>query len=196
MAALRTWLARRIDEASTDGAEAEQRSRRLDSDAAAVQVLTVHRAKGLEFPIVYCPYLWDAGSRDYLGEPVVFHDPVDGERRKLDVGGDTGDLAYEVHFNACKVERRGEDLRHLYVALTRAKHQAVIWWAGVQDCQHSALWGACFLARDAERRRKPSSPGGRGEPRDDEDAKCARACASSRRGLISVGAAGLAEGQS
>jgi exodeoxyribonuclease V beta subunit len=60
LAALRTWLARRIDEVSTDGAEAEQRSRRLDSDAAAVQVLTVHRAKGLEFPIVYCPR-WRAG---------------------------------------------------------------------------------------------------------------------------------------
>ena len=165
LAALRAWLARRIDEVSTEGAEAEQRSRRLDSDAAAVQVLTVHRAKGLEFPIVYCPYLWDAGSRDYLGEPVVFHDPADGEQRKLDVGGDTGDLAYEVHFNASKVERRGEDLRHLYVALTRAKHQAVIWWAGVRDCQHSAL-GRLLLAEGPN---GDVSPSGRpSEPKDEE----------------------------
>ena len=37
----------------------EERARRLESDAEAVQVITIHRSKGLEFPIVYCPYLWD-----------------------------------------------------------------------------------------------------------------------------------------
>ena len=74
LAALRAWLARRIDEPTPEGAEAEQRSRRLDSGADAVQVLTVHRAKGLEFPIVYCPYLWDPATLDRIGGPVVFHD--------------------------------------------------------------------------------------------------------------------------
>ena len=165
LAALRTWLARRIDEASTDGAEAEQRSRRLDSDAAAVQVLTVHRAKGLEFPIVYCPYLWDPGWRDHVGEPVVFHDPAAGEQRKLDVGGDRGDLAYDRHYQASRDEKRGEDLRHLYVALTRAKHQAVIWWAGVQECQHSAL-GRLLLAKEPNGH-VPAS-GRSSEPKDGE----------------------------
>jgi len=183
LAALRAWLARRVDEVGSEGAEAEQRSRRLDSDAAAVQVLTVHRAKGLEFPIVYCPYLWDAGSRDRLGEPVVFHDPADGDRRKLDVGGDIEDLAYEMHYNACKVERRGEDLRHLYVALTRAKHQAVIWWAGVRDCQHSAL-GRLLLVRgpngDVKASGRPS------EPKDEEVEAELRRLAARASGLISV----------
>ena len=46
---------------AVETADAEDRSRRLDSDADAVQVLTIHRAKGLEFPVVYCPYLWDSG---------------------------------------------------------------------------------------------------------------------------------------
>jgi exodeoxyribonuclease V beta subunit len=183
LAALRAWLARRIDEVGAEGAEAEQRSRRLDSDAAAVQVLTVHRAKGLEFPIVYCPYLWDAGSRDHLGEPVVFHDPADRERRKLDVGGDSGDLAYEVHFNTCKVERRGEDLRHLYVALTRAKHQAVIWWAGVQDCQHSAL-GRLLLVRGPNG--DVGASGRPNEPKDEEVEAELRRLAAHAPGLISV----------
>ena len=42
----------------------EDRSRRLESDSEAVQVLTIHRSKGLEFPIVYCPYLWNEGWID------------------------------------------------------------------------------------------------------------------------------------
>jgi exodeoxyribonuclease V beta subunit len=183
LAALRAWLARRTDEAGSEGAEAEQRSRRLDSDAAAVQVLTVHRAKGLEFPVVYCPYLWDAGSRDRAGEPVVFHDAADGDRRKLDVGGDIEDFAYEMHYNASKVERRGEDLRHLYVALTRAKHQAVIWWAGVRDCQHSAL-GRLLLMRGPSGDVKPS--GRPSEPKDEEVEAELRRLAARAPGLISV----------
>jgi len=183
LAALRAWLARRIDEVSSEGAEAEQRSRRLDSDAAAVQVLTVHRAKGLEFPIVYCPYLWDAGSRDRLGEPVVFHDTADKDRRKLDVGGDGDDWAYGAHYTASKAERRGEDLRHLYVALTRARHQAVIWWAGVRDCQHSAL-GRLLLARGPGGDVQPS--GRPSEPKDAEVEAELRRLAGRAPGLISV----------
>ncbi len=148
MAALRAWLARRIGEAASEAADVEQHSRRLDSDSDAVEILTVHRAKGLEFPIVYCPFLWDSAVRTNRGGPVVFHDADDGDRRKLDVGGLQGDPVYEQHYSASQAEDRGEDLRHLYVALTRAKHQAVIWWAGANGCQYSAL-GRLLLARSA-----------------------------------------------
>ncbi len=57
--ALRGWLAHRISAAETEDAE-DERTRRLESDADAVQVLTIHRSKGLEFPVVYCPYLWES----------------------------------------------------------------------------------------------------------------------------------------
>ena len=45
------------------------------------------------------------------------------------------------------LEERGEELRLAYVALTRAKHQAVIWWAGAWDSQHSPL-GRLLLASE------------------------------------------------
>lgn len=147
---LRAWLARRVDEATTgrEGAEAEERSRWIDSDADAVQILTVHRSKGLEFPIVYCPFLWDAVSAR-KGGPVVFHDPDDGMRRKLDVAGNDDGSDYARHFLLKREEERGEDLRELYVALTRAKHQVVVWWAPVKDSHHSPL-GRLLTARDGE----------------------------------------------
>ena len=148
-AALRAWLARRAEEAGTEGNEEEELCRRLDSDRAAVQVLTVHRAKGLEFPVVYCPYLWDAGHRGTSGKPVAYHDPEDSFRRKLDVG-ERGDPVYDQHFALSQEESRGEDLRQMYVALSRAKHQLVLWWVPATDSQRSALGRVLVCQRDAD----------------------------------------------
>jgi exodeoxyribonuclease V beta subunit len=145
--ALRTWLARRIDESASETAEIEDRSRRLDSDADAVQVLTIHRAKGLEFPIVYCPYLWDSGNPPRSGDPVVFHDESHGHQRTLDVGIDGPSPSYLGHFELARDEQRGEELRLLYVALTRARHQAVVWWVRAKDAHHSPL-GRLLMFRD------------------------------------------------
>ncbi len=132
--ALTAWLRRRIAEARDDTGE-EDRSRRLESDAEAVQVLTIHRSKGLEFPVVYCPYLWDPGWIP-KGAPPIFHDPIG--RRTIDVGGPTG-LDFDQHWRRYVAEERGEDLRLAYVALTRACHQAVVWWASSWDSRQSAL---------------------------------------------------------
>src|SRR6185312_9461028 len=79
--------------------------------------------------------------------PVFFHDPDEGDARALDVSLEGGD--YLRHQVQHKVERRGEDLRLAYVALTRARHQAVIWWAGSWESRHSAL-GRLLFARDED----------------------------------------------
>jgi len=118
--ALVEWLARRIRDARPD---VEDRSRRLESDAEAVQVITVHRSKGLEFPVVFVPFGWDRWIRPE--EHPRFH--TDGVR-SVDVGGKEGPT-YAGHCATHAEEETGESLRLLYVALTRAQCQVVTWWA-------------------------------------------------------------------
>lgn len=143
-AALTQWLRRRILEAQQEGDE--ERARRLESDAAAVQVLTVHRSKGLEFPIVYCPSLWDPSWIGEEDEPVFFHDPAAADERTLDVGLEGPE--FMDHRRAYVAEERGEDLRLMYVALTRARHQAVVWWAGAYGSQDSPLSRLVFAREE------------------------------------------------
>jgi exodeoxyribonuclease V beta subunit len=180
---LRSWLARRIDEATTgrEGAAAEERSRWIDSDADAVQVLTIHRSKGLEFSVVYCPFLWDEVSVR-KGRPVVFHDPDDGMRRKLDVAGTDGGSDYDHHFGLYRDEERGEALRELYVAVTRARHQVVLWWVRVQDAHHSSL-GRLLVARDGEGNVATSAPR---MPKDAEVQERLETIAAKAGGLVTV----------
>jgi exodeoxyribonuclease V beta subunit len=143
--ALTAWLRRRIAESMED-TDDEERSRRLESDEQAVQVLTIHRSKGLEFPVVYLPFLWESGYTP-PGEPVFFHDHEAGDRRTIDVASDGAQ--FRAHEQQYIGERRGEDLRLAYVGLTRARHQAVIWWAGSKDGRNSPLSRLLF-SRDAD----------------------------------------------
>ncbi|MEO7837060.1 MAG: UvrD-helicase domain-containing protein [Acidimicrobiales bacterium] len=142
--ALAGWLRQRIADAGGDRDVAD-RTRRLESDAEAVQVLTIHRSKGLEFPVVYCPYLWAMGWVDDK-DPPVFHGADD--RRTVDVGG-SGQAAFRGHTRQHLTEQRGEHLRLAYVALTRARHRCVVWWAATFESRNSPL-GRLVFSRDPD----------------------------------------------
>ena len=137
------WLRRRVQESDRD--TTVERSRRLDSDAAAVQVATAWASKGLEFPIVLVPFEWDRFMRE---EAVpLFHD--ENGRRVRDVGGPDGPR-FAAHRGRDRAEQLGEDLRLLYVALTRAQARVTAWWApSARNTECSPLHRLLFAAEPA-----------------------------------------------
>lgn len=106
---------------------------RLESDAAAVKLVTIHKSKGLEYPIVFLPFTWDGALRVQKAEEFSFH-REDGAR-VLDLG--SKDMAQ--HRELALLEERAENLRLLYVALTRAKSRCYLLWGAFKDAQTSAL---------------------------------------------------------
>ena len=157
VATLVSWLRQRIQEAGDD-VESTERSRRLDTDAEAVQVWTIHRSKGLEFPIVYLPFLWKEGWIPEEGPP-VFHDEDRGSRC-IDVGGKR--RGWHDAYQRYEDEQRGEELRLAYVAATRAQSQVVLWWTPSYSAWKSPL-GQLLFAPEAggDLDKTPSDDGAR-----------------------------------
>jgi len=108
---------------------------RLESDAQAVKLITVHKSKGLEFPVVYCPFLWDGKLKNDQGDEALFHDLDDNRKPKFDIGSE----ALKEHKQIVRTEEFAENLRLLYVALTRARHHCVVVWGAINDMQTSSL---------------------------------------------------------
>ncbi len=135
--ALVQWLAQmRTDVDSRAALAGEAAQIRLESDAAAVKLTTVHKSKGLQYPIVYCPFLWDGALLGHGDKDAVrFHDPDDGNRLKLDIGS----AEHDAHEALAETEAFAENLRLLYVALTRARHSCTVVWGGFYGAEHSAL---------------------------------------------------------
>lgn len=116
---LRDWLRAQREERSG----ATERNRRLDSDAAAVQIMTVFAAKGLQYPIVYLPFAFNRSTQDR--DVVLFHD--EGVRC-LHIGGkDSPD--FDTVEKLGRREDASDDSRLTYVAMTRAQSQVVAWWS-------------------------------------------------------------------
>jgi len=108
---------------------------RLESDKKAVAIVTIHKSKGLEYPIVFVPYLWAGGGKPR--DPIVFHDPDKAYQLCLDLGAWESDL--ERSRKLMLFEQRAEEKRLLYVALTRASAMCRILWAGISSVDGSAL---------------------------------------------------------
>ncbi len=123
------WFSRQIE----DCPEKEEYQIRLETDRKAVNVITIHRSKGLGFPVVFCPYSWFGIRSDSL--PVFFHDPGRDNRFFFDMGS----TSLEEHKKIMEKEILSENMRLLYVALTRAKHRCYLVWGAFKGAETSAL---------------------------------------------------------
>jgi exodeoxyribonuclease V beta subunit len=119
-------LLRYIERQRRDGSADEAVQLRLESDQNLVQIVTIHKAKGLEYPIVFCPFLWDGflfGGNDVAG--TEYHDAAGGP--VIDLRGDAIDKVESDAIKAkIKLEKSAETLRIIYVALTRAVHRCYL----------------------------------------------------------------------
>ena len=134
---IRWFMQQRQDSTATEASEL-----RLENDEALVQILTIHKSKGLEFPVVFLPFPWVAGGKPGL---LMFHDQ-DSNELTLDLASGQQDE----HRLLAQKEDLAERLRLFYVAVTRAKHLCVMTWGRIKNADQSAPAWLLHQAASAE----------------------------------------------
>ncbi len=137
------WLRSEI---STASQAAEEQELRLESFEPAVRIVTMHRSKGLEYPVVFCPYLWHRNMR--LTSETLLIECHDNDKLVADLGSE----AFERRREQALQEDLAEDLRLFYVAVTRARYCCYIAWADVRSTKKPNSSGMAYLlhAKSAE----------------------------------------------
>lgn len=126
--ALIRFLSEQIDHPEGEG---DGKKLRLESDADLVKVITIHKSKGLQYPLVFLPFISATRLTKKTDVPIKWHDQ-------------SGDLCVTLEadqsiLQAADRDRLGEDLRKLYVALTRAQYITWLGLAPVNNCEPSAI---------------------------------------------------------
>ena len=124
------WFARQFEEERSQ----EEYQIRLESDDNAVKIVTIHKSKGLEYPIVFCPFCWNSAKVD-AKPPLFFHNPEENNHKTMDLG--TEDL--QLHATIAEREQLAEQMRLLYVAMTRAKYRCYVGWGQLKSAEKSSL---------------------------------------------------------
>lgn len=114
------WFAGRI--AAEE--EAEEYQIRLETDEKAVKIVTVHVSKGLEYPVVFVPFMWGG---------VKGSDGVAAFHEGYDMVSDFGSPDFSRHRLLADREALAEGIRLLYVALTRAKFRCYLFAGKITD---------------------------------------------------------------
>ena len=127
--ALKDFLDQAIANADElSGAESGEAAKlRLETDAPAVVLSTIHKSKGLQYPVVFLPMIWSQSAVQQ--PPCIVSHQADG---KCDLVL-PGDPQWTATFRDEKKRLEAEQMRLLYVALTRGKHQVHVWWGRVKN---------------------------------------------------------------
>lgn len=110
---------------------------RLESDSDLVRIVTIHKSKGLEYPIVFLPFMWDI--KDQRKAPVTYSYHDDDGNKHIMINDESEQLRWQQ-------EKLGEEIRLFYVAMTRAKYRCYLAWGNISGAGGSAI--AHCLYRD------------------------------------------------
>jgi len=121
--ALLAWYRSQFSEDTMDETEL-----RLENDEDLVKIVTIHKSKGLEYPVVFAPFLWNCRPRAAKHNSILlFHD------QNHDPVIDLGSHQHQQHTFIAEKERLAEDIRVAYVAITRARAKVYLAWGDVGD---------------------------------------------------------------
>ncbi|MEX0823091.1 MAG: exodeoxyribonuclease V subunit beta [Balneolaceae bacterium] len=138
---LYNWFCNEMKDPDKD----DEKTLLLESDQNLVKISTIHGCKGLQFPVVFCPDLWegrDSSKKMFFeyhnhsgnGQAVINIDQADNQAKSD---------AYQLH----EMESVAEEVRKMYVAVTRAEYECRIWWSTHNQSHFSGL-GASILGRE------------------------------------------------
>ncbi|HOX55970.1 MAG TPA: exodeoxyribonuclease V subunit beta [Candidatus Paceibacterota bacterium] len=131
VAGLLKWIA---EQREVKDQASEEHQLRLETDERAVRLVTIHKSKGLEYNVVFCPFSWKDKDIEHHGEDqVLYHEQGDGRLTR-----DLDSPEYDAHRQSALVERLAENVRLLYVALTRARHRCYFVWGAFNGAGTSA----------------------------------------------------------
>ena len=117
-------------------------------EGGGVRILSIHKSKGLEFPVVLLCGLARRLNREDMSRPILFHPKLGVGPKRLDVerGMEYPTLARRAVARKLELEMMAEELRLLYVAITRAKEKLILSVAltgGARDLEKLAPDAAC-----------------------------------------------------
>ena len=144
--ALLGWYRRQLGVGTREQNEAFET--RLESDADAVQIMTIFKSKGLEFPVVFVPTMWTGMAGTRMAVCRVYHGtdaPKDATRSEAPGESSLSPVCLHIDKNnneaktAARREREQEDIRNLYVATTRASHRTYVVAGDGLGTKNSAL---------------------------------------------------------
>lgn len=115
------WLAQSLSDAQNGLGGSDEEIQRLESERNLVQIVTIHKSKGLEYDLVFLPFV--CAYRE--ASEAKYYDPT-SDRIVLDLAADSTSL------QQADKERLAEDLRLIYVALTRAVYGCYIGLAPIR----------------------------------------------------------------
>ncbi|WP_243977136.1 exodeoxyribonuclease V subunit beta [Vibrio natriegens] len=109
------WLAQSISDAENGLGGSDDQIQRLESERNLVQIVTIHKSKGLEYELVFLPFVFSYRE----ASEAKYYDAAN-DRTVLDITGNDASM------QQADKERLAEDLRLIYVALTRAVYACFI----------------------------------------------------------------------